>query len=91
MGYRRVYRKLKNMPPPRKKLKSPVENQRKITFFLGQTDESNQDSTKDRIAKFASTIQTMGTRCTNFMGRWLTFCAISALKENLHVPFPFLM
>ena len=34
------------MPPPRKKLKSPVENQRKITFFLGQTDESNQDSTE---------------------------------------------
>jgi hypothetical protein len=35
------------MPPPRKKLKSPVENQRKITFFLGQMDESNQDSTED--------------------------------------------
>jgi hypothetical protein len=35
------------MPPPRKKLKSPVENQRKITFFLGQMDESNQDSTDD--------------------------------------------
>jgi hypothetical protein len=35
------------MPPPRKKLKSPVENQRKITFFLGQTDESNQDFTED--------------------------------------------
>jgi hypothetical protein len=35
------------LPPPRKKLKSPVENQRKITFFLGQTDESNQDSTED--------------------------------------------
>ena len=35
------------MPTPRKKLKSPVENQRKITFFLGQTDESNQDSTED--------------------------------------------
>jgi hypothetical protein len=33
--------------PPRKKLKSPVENQRKVTFFLGQTDESNQDSTED--------------------------------------------
>jgi hypothetical protein len=30
-----------------RKLKSPVENQRKITFFLGQTDESNQDSTED--------------------------------------------
>jgi hypothetical protein len=28
-------------------MKSPVENQRKITFFLGQTDESNQDSTED--------------------------------------------
>jgi hypothetical protein len=25
------------------------------------------------------------------MGRRLTFCAISALKENLHAPFPFLM
>jgi hypothetical protein len=35
------------MSPPRKKLKSPVENQRKITFFLGQMDESNQDSTED--------------------------------------------
>jgi hypothetical protein len=35
------------MPPPRKKLKSLVENQRKITFFLGQTDESKQDSTED--------------------------------------------
>ena len=35
------------MPPPRKKLKSPVENQRKITFFLGQMDESKQDSTDD--------------------------------------------
>jgi hypothetical protein len=35
------------MPPPRKKLKSPVENQRKITFFLAQTDELNQDSTED--------------------------------------------
>jgi hypothetical protein len=28
-------------------MKSPVENQRKITFFLGQTDELNQDSTED--------------------------------------------
>jgi hypothetical protein len=28
-------------------MKSPFENQRKITFFLGQTDESNQDSTED--------------------------------------------
>ena len=36
-----------NISPPRKKLKSPVENQRKITFFLGQMDESNQDSTED--------------------------------------------
>ena len=35
------------MPPPRKKLKSPVENQRKITFFLAHTDELNQDSTDD--------------------------------------------
>jgi hypothetical protein len=26
-----------------------------------------------------------------FMGCRLTFCAISALKENLHAPFPFLM
>jgi hypothetical protein len=25
------------------------------------------------------------------MGRRLAFCAISALKENLHAPFPFLM
>jgi hypothetical protein len=29
------------------KMKSPVENQRKITFFLGKTDELNQDSTED--------------------------------------------
>jgi hypothetical protein len=29
------------------KLKSPVKKQKKITFFLGQTDESNQDSTED--------------------------------------------
>ena len=45
----------------------------------------------DRIAKFASTIPTTGERYANSMGRRLTFCAISALKENLHAPFPFLM
>ena len=45
----------------------------------------------DRIAKFASTISNTGARYTNSMGRRLTFCAISALKENLHAPFPFVM
>ena len=45
----------------------------------------------DKIAKFVSTIQTTGARYANFMGRRLTFCTISVLKENLHVPFPFLM
>jgi hypothetical protein len=45
-----------NIPPPQKKLKSPVENQRKITFFLGQTDESNQDSTEDIATTQATAI-----------------------------------
>jgi len=45
----------------------------------------------DRIAKFASMIPTTGARYANSMGRRLTFCTISALKENLHAPFPFLM
>jgi hypothetical protein len=45
----------------------------------------------DKIAKFASTIPTTGARYANSMGRRLTFCAILALKENVHAPFPFLM
>ena len=46
--------------PPRKKLKSPVENQRKVTFFLGQTDESNQDYTED-IATTGNSNNTIDT------------------------------
>jgi hypothetical protein len=59
------------MPPPRKKLKSPVENQRKITFFLGQMDESNQDSTED-IATTGNSDNTSDTpvELRKFQNRW---------------------
>jgi hypothetical protein len=56
---------------PRKKLKSPVENQRKITFFLGQMDESNQDSTED-IATTGNSDNTSDTpvELRKFQDRW---------------------
>jgi hypothetical protein len=56
---------------PRKKLKSPVENQRKITFFLGQMDESNQDSTED-IATTGNSDNTSDTpvELRKFQNRW---------------------
>ena len=59
------------MPPPRKKLKSPVENQRKITFFLGLTDESNQDST-EYIATTGNSDNTSDTpvELRKFQDRW---------------------
>ena len=52
-------------------MKSPVENQRKITFFLGQTDESNQDSTKD-IATTGNSDNTSDTpvELRKFQDRW---------------------
>ena len=52
-------------------MKSPVENQRKITFFLGQTDESNQDSTED-IATTGNSDNTSDTpvELWKFQDRW---------------------
>ena len=59
------------MPPSRKKLKSPIENQRKITSILGQTDESNQDSTED-IATTGNSDNTsdMPVKLRIFQDRW---------------------
>jgi hypothetical protein len=59
------------MPSPWRKLKSPVETQRKITFFLGQTDESNQDSTED-IATTGNSDNTSDTpvELWKFQDRW---------------------